>query len=544
MELWTADERLNYIYSFCKFDSKDITLDFWQDNFIRDKSKFIALLKSRQTGFSFIVAAKGLVKAIDPTRTKYTKQFVSYNEEDAQEKIRYAREFYDSIPSKYKKRLLHCTSTMLEFEDVGGHTTSRLISLPCRPPRGRNGDVCLDEFAIYTTRQSKEIYTAASFCTLRKGCIEVGSTPLGTIGQFYEIYSDKERYDDFVRYFVPWWYASVMCKDVDSALKYAINMDTDERVHTFGKRRLLDLYNNSTIDDFQQECECVFVDSAMSYIPMDLILANTPGRREEDIPQAPQVENIDDADDTKADEKHNDEYYNAKRDIEIETFKDADDLIAGYDMNVHGKTLYMGYDVARDRDAAALYIIGIVDGKKKSVMRFEKRDMPFEEQKDTFCRLMRTLPIHRACMDSTGMGAPLCEQLKHEFGDRVEGVLFTAQTKETLAIDVKLGLERLEFLLPNDRDFHAQIHKIKRTPTSGGGFRYDAERDSKGHADSFWAWALANHAINNVTLRPSFYAEYTKSKNSGDSWEERRERQLPHRRGRSLDRVLYGFGIN
>lgn len=86
MDLWTPEEKLNYVYAFMKYDHKDIELDFWQDDFIRNRNRYISLLKSRQTGFSFVVAIKGLVKALDPARTQYTKQFVSYNEEDAQRK--------------------------------------------------------------------------------------------------------------------------------------------------------------------------------------------------------------------------------------------------------------------------------------------------------------------------------------------------------------------------------------------------------------------------------------------------------------------------
>ena len=124
MPLWTPDEKLNYIYAFIKYDNSGLELDFWQDDFIRNRSRFICLLKSRQTGFSFVVALKGLVKALDPARRKYTRQFVSYNEEDAREKIRYAREFYEAIPQRFKKRLVHSTATSLEFADEGGKTTS------------------------------------------------------------------------------------------------------------------------------------------------------------------------------------------------------------------------------------------------------------------------------------------------------------------------------------------------------------------------------------------------------------------------------------
>lgn len=532
MDLWTPEEKLNYVYAFMKYDHKDIELDFWQDDFIKNRNRYICLLKSRQTGFSFIVAIKGLVKAFDPARTQYTKQFVSYNEEDAQEKIRYAKQFYDSIPQKYKKRLIHPTATMLEFEDIGGKTTSRLISLPCRPPRGKNGDVCLDEFAIYLPRLSKEIYTAASFCTLRKGCIEVGSTPLGTIGKFYEICTDRENYPNFDRYFVPWWYARVMCKDVRGAVQLAKDMPTEERVERFGTDRLISLYRNSTLEDFQQECECVFIDSSASYISLDLIYANTPGRREDDIPL--NIEN-------------DEEYFNAKRDVEIHCFKDADDFILNYSPEKYGSPLYMGLDIGRTSDATVFYIIGLVNGKQRSVLRHEMRNADFDSQFDVLCRLMENLPIYRCAIDNGGIGSNLAENAQKRYGERVEQYRFSLQSKEVLAMNVKMGLERREYELDNNREFHAQIHSIKRTPSSGGGFRYDAERNERGHADSFWAWALASYAASAKNMTPSFYAEYARKKNSvviqstEDSTKEllkNPQKPLTRTRGESLSTVL------
>lgn len=541
MELWTAEEKLNYVYAFMKYDRQDIVLDFWQDDFIKNRNRYICLLKSRQTGFSFVVAIKGLVKALDPARTQYTKQFVSYNEEDAQEKIRYARQFYDSIPDKYKKRLVHATSTMLEFEDVGGKTTSRLISMPCRPPRGRNGDICLDEFAIYLPRLSKEIYTAASFCTLRRGCIEVGSTPLGTIGKFYEICTDRENYPNFDRYFVPWWYARVMCKDVKEAVVSAKDMTTQERVEKFGTRRLVSLFTNSTLEDFQQECECTFIDSSMSYISLELIYANTPGRREDDIPT-----NITD----------DEAYFNAKRNIEIKVFTDPDELILSYNPELYGSPLFMGMDVGRTHDATVFYIIGNHNGKKKSVARIEMRNAEFDTQREVFRKLMKNLPIYRSCIDDGGLGKDLAEAMTKEFSGRAEKYHFDMYSKEVLAMSVKTGLERREFLLENDREFHSQIHSIKRTPTSGGSFRYDAERNEKGHADSFWAWALANFASMDAK-KIGFYKQYASKKNNiavqsvvnstihktgdGKPDEKHAETLTNKRRNKSLDSVIRGF---
>ena len=111
-------------------------------------------------------------------------------------------------------------------------------------------------------------------------------------------------------------------------------------------------------------------------------------------------------------------------------------------------------------------------------------------------------------MDATGIGKPVYENLHSKLGDRLEGVVFTPEEKEIMAIEVKRGLEQREFLLSNDKEFHRQIHSIRRTSTGGKYFRYDAERNEKGHADSFWAWALANSAVGTTDKKNSnFYAQ-------------------------------------
>ena len=61
--------------------------------------------------------------------------------------------------------------------------------------------------------------------------------------------------------------------------------------------------------------------------------------------------------------------------------------------------------------------------------------------------------------------------------------------------------------------FHRQIHSIKRTSNGGKYFRYDAERNEKGHADSFWAWALANAAVTKTDVKnDNFYAQRRRKK--------------------------------
>lgn len=478
----TPIERLNYIYAYCKFDEKPLVLDFWQEDFITSTKQFISILKSRRTGFSFATALKGLSKALDPGRQKYVKQFVSYNESDALEKIRYAREFYESIPKWAKKPIITENKSELEFLDANGKTTSRLISMPCRPPRGKGGDISLDEFGIFLPNMSKTVYTAALYVISRGGNIEVGSTPLGCIGQFYEICTDRKKYPAYQRFNVPWWFANALCKDVARAVKEAPAMNTAERVELFATNTLKEIFNNNVLEDFQQECECSFIDTAESYISLDEIYSCTPGMNgdiameiSEELPESGEVDS-----------------WIGK---ELKIYNSVDDMCTKpYNIDKDG-VLYIGYDIAKKRDATSIFVLGkLPDGRKKVYGYEELRAKDFEYQINCIRQLLKSLPIRRVCLDSTGMGSPIAERLEKEFGAKIEGILFNTESKEIMAQNIKIGLQRKEFILPNDKRLHHQIHSIRRIPTIGGHFRYDADRDENGHADSFWAFALANNA--------------------------------------------------
>ena len=105
-----------------------------------------------------------------------------------------------------------------------------------------------------------------------------------------------------------------------------------------------------------------------------------------------------------------------------------------------------------------------------------------------------TFLIRRACIDATGIGAPLAEALEREFGPRVEPVVFTAAVKEDLAYRTKRRLENRLSLLPDTREIRRAFSAVKRYVTPSGNLRFDAARTEAGHADEFWAKALADLA--------------------------------------------------
>jgi phage FluMu gp28-like protein len=97
------------------------------------------------------------------------------------------------------------------------------------------------------------------------------------------------------------------------------------------------------------------------------------------------------------------------------------------------------------------------------------------------------------------MGAPLAEALAREFGTRVEPVVFTAALKEDLAFRTKRRMEGRLTLLPDTREIRRAFSAVKKFVTPSGNLRFDAERTDAGHADEFWAKALADLAAD---LRP------------------------------------------
>jgi phage FluMu gp28-like protein len=542
--MFSPDQTLRWADAFLKYNDVPVELDPWQEIFLKDKNPFIILLKGRQEGFSFAVAAKKFIELQDLDVKNMTVQFVSYNLQDAVDKIRYISIMAHSMPEKNRKKIASETKTSIEFLDKGGKTTSRLISIACRPPRGKPGDIVLDECAIYGSRKAKMIYTAALPSITRGGTITIGSTPLGKIGIFYEIYTDRKNFKNYHRYTVPWWQSRALCKDLEKARKAGVkDMDTMERVMLFGKKILKEEMAALDFQSFQQEYECVFIDSAESYIPLDLIYANTPGRMEGERDAPLQGDAGEDPDD----------------DIEVHVFKTADELLASYSalgneaISRYGH-LYMGYDVARRRDAAVIFVIGhLPNGKKISVAEIEMRNAKFEFQLDQFKKIMKSLPVQRACIDQTGQGEPLCERLQEEFGySKVEGIIFNLESKGILALNVKTGLEKQEFLLQNDSKFHRQIHSIKRIPTAGGNFRYDSERDEDGHADSFWAWALANHAVfQSLNHSPNYWEQRARLKGKSALQSDHKipssqtePDNLTPVRGKSLNSVLRGVRKN
>ncbi|RJS14255.1 hypothetical protein DRW03_35260 [Corallococcus sp. H22C18031201] len=396
-------------------------------------------------GFSFLFALEALARC--HLRDGHTAVFVSYNLSDAVEKVLIARQVYEELPLAYQKKLVTDAKTELAFEsNARGRRLSRIISVPAKPPRGKRGDVYLDELAHLVN--DREVYTGSTALILRShGQLTGGSTPLGRRGIFWEIDSQELRkYPHHTRQLVPWWLCRFFSLDVRRAAVEAPLMSTEERVARFGRPVLTEQFDSLPQEDFQQEFECLYVDESYSFLPYELILPCTTD--------------------------------------ELVLAQDASDV------PVPQGRLVAGFDVGRTRDRSELAVFEEVAGRFTCRMLRSFEGVPFAEQEAHLRRLLSALPVARLSVDRSGIGMNLAENLARDF-PQVVAENFTNEGKERWATDFKILLQRRDVTLPRERELVGQIHSIKRRVLPSGKVSFDAERTNRGHADKFWAVVLA-----------------------------------------------------
>ncbi len=398
----------------------------YQFFFLRQDSRFTITLKARQVGFSYAFSARALHRAL--SNPPYTAFFLSLNQRDAEEKIRYARLLFYALPKEVRGGIRLVRDSLQEITFSNG---SRLVSLPCSAGlRGRSGHLYLDEFAHF--REDKEIFTAALPLISRGYEVHIASTPLGARGLFHEIYTEKEKYPLYKRKRIPWWHCPVFCEDIVEARSNAEQMSTEERVEKFGTPALKEIFRSfPTLEGFQQEYECAFLSDAGSFFPYDVILNATL----EDLPPAEM-------------EKGN---------------------------------FYLGIDIGRTRDATAIALVyqpfqGFAHLADLGIFFKLSFNEAFKRIED----LIRAYHPLRVYVDRTGMGMPLAEELKRRWGNLIEGIHFTPQNKEAMITNLRGLLERGELKIPRHPELVFQLHSIEKG-------KYSA----RGHDDAVWALALA-----------------------------------------------------
>jgi phage FluMu gp28-like protein len=158
-----------------------------------------------------------------------------------------------------------------------------------------------------------------------------------------------------------------------------------------------------------------------------------------------------------------------------------------------GGPCFSGEDIAARNDLFVLPVleqVGDVLWLRELVVR---RRISFAEQDAIRAEMFRKYRIVRHRMDQTGMGEKPVEDAKRRHGtDRVEGVLFTGPNRLDLATRLKEGMQDRKVRIPaGDVVLRADLHSIQSSVGPTGVRRLVADGEGDGHADRFWAMALA-----------------------------------------------------
>jgi phage FluMu gp28-like protein len=157
--------------------------------------------------------------------------------------------------------------------------------------------------------------------------------------------------------------------------------------------------------------------------------------------------------------------------------------------------LYLGVDVGRDHDLTVFWLISKIAGLSLTRRVACMQNATFESQEAVLYELLSLPGMRRCCIDQTGIGRQFAERAAARFGEyRVEGVSFTAPMKEQLAYPLRAAFEDKRVRIPRDRLIEADLRAVKKDTTAAGNIRFSADRGKNGHADRFWALALALHA--------------------------------------------------
>ena len=436
----------------------------YQKRWIADKSRLKIMEKSRQVGLSW-ASAYGLVRDhVGPTSRLDT--WVSSRDEIQ------ARLFLEDCQKFAKLLELAAQDVGKSVLDPSSRTNAytlelkggtRIHSLTSNPDAqaGKRGTRFLDEFALHP--DPRRLYAVAYPGITWGGRLEIVSTHRGAKNYFNKLIEEIKHKGNPKNFS----YHKVTLED---ALEQGFLEKLKTKLPEEDPRQSMDTgdyYNfikQSCPDEetFQEEYLCQPSDDQSAFLSHDLIAG-------------------------------------CERQLDVSGIPAMDDPSVG--------NLYLGVDVGRTRDLTVFWLLEEVGDVLHTRSLITLEDKPFSEQEEVFYRLLEHPKIRRACVDQTGLGRQFAERAIERFGSyKVEGVNFTSSTKEFLAYPVRAAFEEGSIRIPEDRQLRSDLRAIKKDVTHAGNIRFTADRGPEGHADRFWALALALHACGRAPAATYFEA--------------------------------------
>lgn len=192
--------------------------------------------------------------------------------------------------------------------------------------------------------------------------------------------------------------------------------------------------------------------------------------------------------------------------LDYDLIAGAEDPRAGVPGLYAGGPCFVGVDIAARNDLFVIWVDEMVGDVAWTREIIARRRISFAEQDQLLADVFNRYRVVRCRMDQTGMGEKPVEDAKRRHGEsRVEGVLFSAAAKLEMATDLKQAMQDRKKRIPaGDPVLRADLHAIKSQVGVTGTRRLIADDDTDGHADRFWAGAMATSA-GQLTYQPYEY---------------------------------------
>ena len=305
--------------------------------------------------------------------------------------------------------------------------------------RSKGGKVVLDEFAHHDSQD--QLWKAARPCVTWGFPLRILSTHNGQQCRFYKFIEQVNKGK------LKWnLHTTPIQLAVDEGLvdKILQKKATEQEKEEWLNEQMANCFDEYT---WLQEYCCIAIDEASAFLPYELI-------------SSCETENI---------------------------LKNLDEITGD---------LFVGMDIGRKKDLTVIWILETFEKSKYTRMVKILEKTPFHIQEEVLTNILKHRNLRRCSIDSTGLGMQLAESAQRKFGQyRVEAINFTNKVKEELAYNLRTNFEDKSVFIPAEHDIREDLHSVKRVTTSAGNIRFDADScEVNGHADRFWALALALYA--------------------------------------------------
>lgn len=435
-------------------DTEAIFLPF-QAKWIKDESRLKLMEKSRQIGLSWSTA----YACDERTAAKGARfdQWVS-SRDDLQARLfiedckmfaalmNMAAKDLGEVVLDPKDRI---SAYVIEFA-----SGRRIHSMSSNPDAqaGKRGSRVLDEFALHP--DPRKLWSIAYPGITWGGNMEVISTHRGSHNFFNQLVREVREGGNPKKISL---HRVTLQDALDSGFLFKLQqmLPVDDERQAMDEAKYFEFIRNGCADEesFQQEYMCVAADDDVAFLEYDLIAS------------AEYPRNTD------------------------------------WQQREHGP-LFVGIDIGRKKDLTVLWVLEKLGDTYYTRHVEALRGMRKSDQEKILWPWIER--SRRTCIDATGLGIGWTDDAQDAYGKfKVEGVTFTAAIKEAMAYPVRGAMEDRKLRIPFDQAIRADLRSVTKQTTSAGNIRFTAERTVDGHADHFWALALALHADSAPSGPPS-----------------------------------------